>query len=105
MGSIQLKVAPDVMKSKAQEVSGQINNISKSWREMCNIINKSKGYWEGEASDCHRKAFDDNKTDMEELLKRLKEHPKDLLEMAGIYLQAESEAQKMASSLPDDIIV
>lgn len=105
MAGIQLKVAPDVMKSKAQEITGQIDNISKSWQELCNLISKSKGYWEGEASDYHRKTFDDNKTDAEELLKRLKEHPKELLTMAGIYEQAETEAQELASSLPEDIIV
>ncbi len=105
MAGIQLKVSPDVMKAKAQEITGQISSISKSWQEMCNIINKSKGYWEGDAGDYHRKAFDENKSDVEELLKRLKEHPGDLLTMAGIYTQAEAEAQALASSLPEDIIV
>lgn len=105
MGGIQLKVSPDILKSKAQEITAQANNISKSWQEMCNVISHSKSYWEGDASDYHRKAFDENKDDVDQILRRLREHPKDLMQMAGIYTQAESEAEQIASSLPDDIIV
>lgn len=104
MGSIQLKVAPEVLNAKAQDITEQISGISDSWKEMCRIIHKSKTYWEGEASACHRKAFEGNKKDVERLLRRLKGHPKELLTMAGIYVQAEAEAEKLALSLPDNII-
>jgi WXG100 family type VII secretion target len=102
---IQLKVAPDVLKGKAQEITQQVNSLSNDWKAMCNVILKSKSYWEGEASDYHRKTFDENKSDVEQILRRLKEHPKDLQVMAGIYTQAEADAAKLASSLPDEIIV
>lgn len=102
---MQLKVTPDVLKSKAQEITGQINHLSNDWKAMCNVILKTKSYWEGEASDYHRKAFDENKSDVDQILRRLKEHPKDLLVMAGVYTQAEAEAAKLAASLPDEIIV
>lgn len=105
MANVTLKVSTDTMKSKAQEITKQINAIEKKWNRMYEIIENSKTYWEGDASDCHRKGIIDDKTDMETILRRLKEHPKDLLTMAGIYVEAEQEAKRLASALPKDVIV
>ena len=41
---------------------------------------------------------------MEKVIKRLKEHPKDLLDMAGLYVKGESAASEIATALPADVI-
>ena len=41
---------------------------------------------------------------MEKVIKRLKEHPKDLLDMAGLYVKGEDAASKVAAALPADVI-
>jgi hypothetical protein len=38
------------------------------------------------------------------MIKRLKEHPTNLLEMAGVYEETEQEIVQLTSALPDDII-
>lgn len=38
------------------------------------------------------------------IIKRLKEHPEDLLEMAGVYKEAEKTTTQIANSLPGDVI-
>ena len=43
--------------------------------------------------------------EVEKVIRRLNEHPTDLLEMAGVYIKAESEAVQFANVLPDDVIV
>ena len=49
--------------------------------------------------------YNDVKDDVETIIRRLKEHPADLLKMAGIYEDSESFAQQIASALPEDVIV
>lgn len=105
MAGIQLKVSTDVLKTKAGEISGQIRNVENNWNRIHDLIQNSKSYWKGEASDKHRKFLKQNNEDMKKLLKRLQEHPVDLQKMAGIYVEAEAEAAQVSSSLPDDVIV
>lgn len=101
---IHLKVAPDELKDKAGEITRQIQAMEKNWNSLREIVNGSQAYWEGNAGNQHRKLVRDNEDDVQTLLKRLKEHPRDLLEMAGIYIRTEEKAVQTAASLPGDII-
>lgn len=102
---VTLKVAPNVLKTQSGVVLSEVNSLERTWREMESIIKKTKGYWEGEASIQHMEYYNDVKDDVETIIRRLKEHPADLLKMAGIYEDSESFAQQIASALPEDVIV
>lgn len=104
MADFHLKVSTDVLKRKAGEIRGQAQTIEKNWRQMCAIIERSSGYWEGEAGDYHRKMLTDNEDDVQKIIRRLNEHPVDLLKMAGVYEEAEKEATLLANMLLDDVI-
>lgn len=104
MANIQLKVSPEVLRVKAEEISGQIQEMDNSWSRMYDLIQNSKFYWQGEASEYHRKYLKENNEEMKKLLKRLREHPIDLQKMAGVYVEAEQQAVQIASALPDDVI-
>ena len=95
--AIQLKVSTDVMVGKAGEISEQIATIERNW-------NKIKIYWQGEASDVHQNNFKQLEEAGDKVLKRLREHPDDLLKMADIYTRTERAIQSKASSLPQDVI-
>lgn len=102
---ITLKVAPSVLKTQSGVVSSEVSTLERSWRELESVIKKTKGYWEGQASDQHIEYYNDIKDDVEMIIRRLKEHPVDLLKMAGIYEESEAAAQQIASSLPEDVII
>lgn len=104
MAGIKLKVSPDSLKSKAQEIDGQINRVESYWNQISQLIKNSKSYWVGDASDEHQKYRNDVEDDVTQVIKRLREHPKDLLKMADVYEKTESELVKQTSSLPDDVI-
>ena len=104
MARIKLKVSPDTLKAKAIELDGEIKAFEKKWNHMCRTIENSKGYWEGDASNSHQWFLKENKADVTEILKRLKEHPTDLQKMAGVYVKAEKTATKLANALPKDVI-
>lgn len=104
-GNVQLKVSPDVMRNQAQAIKGEIQKIEAEWKRIEETIARSKYYWQGEASNIHQKSYHKIKTEVQEVTRRLKEHPADLFEMAGVYIKAENEAVQSANALPEDVIV
>lgn len=102
---IILKVDPNTLISQSSAVKNEISKIERYWSNIQNLVIKSKSYWEGDAGDVHQRYLKDIKDDVNQTIKRLKEHPDDLLKMAQLYEQAESQASALASALPDDVIV
>ncbi len=104
MADIRLKVTPDELKRKAGELEKQIGNAQRNWNALCEAVHTSRYYWEGEAADRGRNLLDEMTEDVRSVFCRLKEHPSDLLEMAGVYTDAEKKAVTLANSLPADVI-
>ncbi len=104
MGSMNLKVTPDQLKSKSQEIQKEISAIEADFQKIDDYVTGTKKYWEGEASNTHIKSYNKMKDDFKTIVKRLKEHPKDLEQMAGVYESAESTIQSIATALPTDIL-
>ncbi len=102
---LMLKVTPETLQNTAQTVQNHISKLSSVFDSIGQLVSRSQGYWLGEAGDFHRSSFENRKEDIELVLKRLKEHPKDLLAMANVYSNAENEAQEMAAALPSDALM
>lgn len=105
MAGIVLKVNPDSLKAKAQEIEGQINRMESYWRQMSQLIQNSKGYWVGDASESHQKYKREVEEDVQKVIKRMREHPEDLLKMADLYEKTESNVVGLTQTLPDDVII
>jgi WXG100 family type VII secretion target len=105
MADFVLKVTPSQLKAKASEITKQINDFENNWNKLSEIVRNSKGYWVGDASNAHQRIFQGCQDDVRMVIKRLKEHPEDLLNMAGIYEESENKASQLAMALPDDVIV
>ena len=103
-GEFVLKVKPEDLEAKAKTISDSIKNIETAFKKIQTEVNGTKSYWKGQASGKHYKMFDDNKDEIQKVIKRLKEHPTDLLEMAGIYKQVEKANVNLARTLDADII-
>lgn len=101
---INLKVTPAILQSKATEVSNEIGDIERAFRGMESMVKAAKGHWTGDSSEKHEKYFKEIQPDMQEVIKRLKEHPTDLLKMAGLYEKGEKATTDIAGVLPDNVI-
>ena len=99
-----MKVSTDVMRAQATKVDGYIKAIKKDFDEIRRIVNASKSYWVGDASDKHRSLFGEYEDSIQLILSRLAEHPDDLRKMAGIYEGAEQVNETLASQLPENVI-
>ncbi len=103
MADFELRVSPDVMMRQADAIQNRITAIKQQFGIIDSTVKKTRGYWEGEASRLHEKKFLKLKSDCDEITKRLGEHPNDLLKMAGLYKETESQSVGDANSLQSDI--
>jgi WXG100 family type VII secretion target len=104
MASIQLKVDVDALVEKSSEISDVVGKIKTSYESLKSIAEASSGYWEGDAANAFRKYVKSIDKDMQSVLKRLGEHPTDLLKMADVYEKTESAIIEQADTLPENVI-
>ena len=104
IGDVHIKVSTEVLESKSETVSKSVDNMVNCFDELERIINRTSYYWIGEAGDLHRRLYQEQKDNIEEMIKRLREHPRDLIAIAQNYQTANTRAMEIASALPGDII-
>lgn len=97
--NVYLKVNPETMDLKAGEIEGRIQKIEQKWKSLYQKTLEVAAFWEGESSDAEWKDIRYIQDDMEQILKRLREHPSDLRQMAGIYKETEKGAAQVSSAL------
>mgnify|MGYP002070621956 CR=1 FL=1 len=104
MANVQLRVSPDEMQRQAARIEEQIRQAKKSWNSLYEAAHASRRYWEGDAADYRHRLLEETRQEVLAVLGRLKEHPVRLLQMAGIYTEAETKATGLVQALPDDAI-
>ena len=101
---VNIKVSTEVLRAKADSITSMADIIAERWEELKDTAINSRSYWEGKRNDHHQKQINDISNDAETMIKRLREHPQDLLKMAGIYETTEKDIAGSESSLPADVI-
>ncbi len=104
-GSFQLKVTPETLEQRANAAESKIAKLKKYFSEMDSVISKTSGYWLGEAGELHRKIYKEKKEELDAIIARLEKHPVNLMQMAGVYREAEADNVEASSPLMSDIIV
>lgn len=104
MASIQLKVNPTDLTTKATEITDLVGKISRQYNMLKSNAEASVGYWEGDAANAFRAYVKSLDKEMQTVLKRLGEHPVDLVKMAGLYETNEGQIQERISTLPTEVI-
>jgi WXG100 family type VII secretion target len=105
VGGTTIKVNTQVLLNKADDADNSINQMKNCFEELEKIINRTSYYWIGEAGDKHRNIYNSQKDTIDEMLKRLKEHPRDLKTIAQQYESVEMAVQEISNELPGDVIV
>lgn len=100
-----LKVTPEILIAKADEVIKDVSSIKQEMETIQQKVEGTKAYWIGEAGDLHRKLYNDQKEDIQDMMRRLDEHPRDLKIIASNYMTTEREVENIANALTDNVIV
>ena len=101
---VHIKVSTDVLNNKAVEAAKEIEGVKRDFDTLKQTVKSSSSYWIGEAGDLHRRLFEDQSDDIDEIIKRLSEHPADLQQIAGVYASTEAEVQAISGELPTDVL-
>lgn len=101
---VTIKVTPEILNSKAQEVTAAITQMERLFDAVQNTVERTRYYWKGEAGDLHRKLFMEEKDDIMAILERLKEHPADLQKIARTYTVAEDNLTEAAGYMSSNLI-
>lgn len=102
---IVLKVEPEKLVNMADDIEQQLKQIEDQFKQIGENVRKTQGFWEGDASDVHKKQYDALEPEMQEILTKLKKRPEELLKMAELYKETETQTKETAMSLADDVIV
>lgn len=102
---VSFRVTPDILTNQASEVTNLIREVQTQFDAINTLVSKTKSYWIGEAGDAHRNMYDTQKERVEEMIRRLDEHPRDLVTMAQKYSETELQIKNLISELPSDVIM
>lgn len=105
MDDIRIKASPQALNAGAAEVQRTAADIRNSFLNIEAAVNRSGGYWQGDAAEAHRKAWREMKEETEQILTKLYEHAADLQAIARTYLEAEEGTADQTDSLPSDVIL
>lgn len=99
----RIRVDTNALVSQADTVSRLCNDMTVRFDNIKCIMDKTKGYWLGEAGDLHRQSYEEQIENIQLMLRRLKEHPEDLLAITENYRQTETSNAEVGRGLPSNI--
>lgn len=102
---MQFRVSTDVLKSRADDARQKIAAMQQNLETITELVTDTSSYWMGDAGDLFRIIFREQQEEMAEMIQRLNKYPDDLLQMAGVYEEGESEAAMITGQLPYDAIM
>lgn len=105
MADMVLRVTPEVLQQKSGEFTDIIKQIRTHLDRVESISAKTKGHWQGDAGARDRESYASYKEDIQFIIRRLDEHPTDLLKMAGIYKETEKAVATANAQLKTNEIV
>jgi WXG100 family type VII secretion target len=102
MTDITLRVSPDVLNAKADEMNSNKSQIVQIMEQAKQEITSLPGTWKSAAADEFQNRFRQIYDDIDNMLAVASEHISDIKEAAQIYTTAEQAAKAAAEGLPTD---
>lgn len=102
MPTITLKVSPEVLTAKAEEINAAKSEISGILDQAKTEISSLAASWKSPAADEYQLKFKLIYDDMENILVTITNYINDLNESAGIYDTAERTIKSIAEGLPTE---
>jgi len=97
---VTFNVTTQELERKSEELSRELLTMENSYNTLRALVADSTSYWDGEAGRTFRRMFQDRQEEVDEILTRLKDHPRNLMTIAGIYKEAERKIETENIGLP-----
>ncbi len=102
--AVEFLATPEELTIASNDMSNRLKEMQVCIEEVDQIVRASERYWLGEASDHFRNLFLKERPVIDEIIARLNEHPRELIEIAGNYIDTEHLLESLAQELPSDVI-
>ena len=102
---VSFTVTPEILQQKSQQIGAEVTKLRSLFASVQQAVEGTNAFWQGEAGDAHRNAYNSREEDFSMMLARLQEHVTDLNQIAGNYIQFEKQILEMEEALPDDVMV
>lgn len=102
---VSFRVTPEVLQEKSQQIGAEVSTLRTLFSDTEQMVSNTRSFWQGEAGDAHRAAYDSQKELFSTMVNRLQEYVTDLNQIAGNYIQFEKEVKEIQDALPSDVIV
>lgn len=104
LGNVEFRVTTEALKQQANEVSTRVTRVQDLFSELRRTIQNTRSYWIGEAGNLYRQRYEERQDELDEMFRRLKEHPRDLLQIAGVYEEGERQVLEIINDLSTNAI-
>ena len=77
MGSLSnmtIRATPEEMEAKAQAVLKEVSTMMREYEDMNRLVERTSGYWNGEAAELHRKRFREMQDETQTMFQCLNDH-------------------------------
>lgn len=103
--NVELRVDSQQLYNKASYMEQLITELKNHINTIDQIVQLTERNWKGEAGDYNRQEYYSKKASIEEIVIKLEEHPRDLIEISGVYTDSNNQTVEIAESLPSEVIV
>jgi len=103
MATKELKVQPDIVKEKANQMADCTSQIKLTFSNIKIEVESLKTVWDSDASKTFQKKFNDLQDDVQRMFGVSEEYTEDLMQIASTYTTVEEEANALAGQLRDDV--
>ncbi len=105
MNDFTIRVTPAILVSASSDISRSTDRIKSALTEMSSMVQRTAGYWTGDAAGLHRALFEDQVPKMEEIVARFVGQADRLKQIAGNYNAVAQTTKAIVEELPSDVIV
>ena len=101
----QIRVNPEHLAAKASSIEGKLRGLTAALTEFEQKVNRTGGYWSGEAGDLYRSKYQESKEEIYDMLDRIRSHAGNLSAIARNSSENERESEELAESLMEQVII
>lgn len=105
MADFIIKVTPEVLMQASTDIAKETGQLKAAFSEMSSLMQRTAGYWTGEAAELHRSLFEKHVPEMEAVILKFQAQAEKLQQISGNYIGANGEAKAKVEELPSDVII
>lgn len=103
-GSVELKVAPQVMHSTADKINNSVTQLNTRFDSLLDKIKLTISYWDGSNAVKTRDLFNNQNDNVKALLNNISVYAEKLSAITANYEKTESDATEASAELPSGIL-